>query len=76
MADQSSRKTSTVKVNFKLDSGASDHLAGETLETKSSGIITGYSNRGTPLPMEDVLLVSEWRDNLMSVKKHVSAAHR
>lgn len=46
MEDPSSRKTSTV------------NLAGETLETKISGTITGCSNGETPLRMQDVLLCS------------------
>lgn len=41
---------------------------GETLEAKIAGIINGCSNRETPLRMEDVLLVSELRDNLTSIK--------
>nr|XP_029728517.1 uncharacterized protein LOC115266424 [Aedes albopictus]XP_029734291.1 uncharacterized protein LOC115269610 [Aedes albopictus] len=46
---------------------------GVTLEAKVAGTITGCSNRGMPLRMEDVLLVPELWDNLMSVKKLANA---
>lgn len=70
-------------INFKLDSGASDHLKlmtffnvvinvakdGAGLVAKKEGVINGMSNRGVPINMRKVLYVSDLRDNLLSAKK-------